>query len=72
MVVITRVDKAEAVPLTGTYCLISLSIFFETCSLLIQDALSDVRQFLTTNSPLKMIKNALHFILNALFALKVY
>ena len=35
-------------------------------------ALSGVRQFLTTESSLKMIKNALYFTSKALFVLKIF
>ena len=34
-------------------------------------ALSGLRQFLATESPLKMMKNAFHFTLKALFVLKI-
>ena len=34
--------------------------------------LIDLRQLLATESPLKMMKNAFHFILKALFALKIF
>ena len=36
------------------------------------DALSGLRQFLVTESPLKMMKNAIYFTLKALFALKIF
>ena len=37
-----------------------------------KDALSDLRQFLATESPLKMIKNAFYFTLKALFHSKIF
>ena len=37
-----------------------------------KDALSDLRQFLATESPLKMMKNAFYFTLKALFVLKIF
>ena len=36
------------------------------------DALSGLRQFLVTENPLKMMKNAIYFTLKALFALKIF
>ena len=38
----------------------------------IKSALSSVRQFLSTESPLKMTKNAFYFNSNALFVLNPY
>ena len=38
----------------------------------IKGALSGLRQFLTTESPLKMMKNAFYFILKVLFVLKTF
>ena len=35
-------------------------------------ALSDLRQFLATDSSLKMMKNAFYFTSKALFVLKIY
>ena len=35
-------------------------------------SLSGLRQFLATKSPLKMMKNAFHFTLKALFVLKIF
>ena len=35
-------------------------------------ALSDLRQFLATESPLKMMKNAFYFTLKAIFVLKIF
>ena len=35
-------------------------------------ALSGLRQFLATESPLKMMKNAFYFTLKALFVLKIF
>ena len=34
--------------------------------------LSGLRQFLTTRSPLKMMKNAFYYVLKALFVLKIF
>ena len=39
---------------------------------LLKGALSHMRQFLATESPLKMIKNAFYFILKTLRVLKVF
>ena len=39
---------------------------------LFKGALSDLRQFLTNESPLKMIKSSLYFTLKALFDLKIF
>ena len=36
-----------------------------------KDALSGLRQFLATESPLKLMKNAFYFTLKALFVLKI-
>ena len=38
----------------------------------VKGALSGLRQFLATESPLKMMKNAFHFILKALSVLKIF
>ena len=38
----------------------------------IKAALSGLRQFVTIESPLKMMKNAFYFILKALFVLKIF
>ena len=38
----------------------------------IKGALSGQRQFLATESPLKMMKNASYFTLKALFVLKIF
>ena len=38
----------------------------------IKGTLSGLRQFLATESPLKMMKNASYFTLKALFALKMF
>ena len=35
-------------------------------------ALSDMRQFLATESPLKMMKNVFYFTVKALFVLKIF
>ena len=37
-----------------------------------EDALSDLRTLLATESPLKMMKNAFYFTLKALFVLKIF
>ena len=39
---------------------------------LIKGALSGLRQFFVTESPLKMMKNAFYFTLKALFVLKIF
>ena len=39
---------------------------------IIKDVLSDLRQFLATESPWKLMKNAFYFILEALFVLKIF
>ena len=39
---------------------------------LLEGPLSDLRQFLTTENPLTMMKNAFHFMLKALFVLKIF
>ena len=39
---------------------------------LIKGTLSGLRQFLATESPLKMIKNAFNFTLKTLFVLKIF
>ena len=39
---------------------------------LVKDALSGVRQFLTNENPLKMMKNAFYVTLTALFVLKIF
>ena len=39
---------------------------------LFKGALSGLRQFLITESPLKMIKNTFYFTLKALFVLKIF
>ena len=38
----------------------------------VKDALSGLRQFVANENPLKMIKNAFHFTLKALFVLKIF
>ena len=38
----------------------------------IKGALSGLRQFLATESPLKMMKNAFYFTLKAFFVLKIF
>ena len=38
----------------------------------VKGALSGLRQFLTNESPLKMMKNAIYFTLKALFVLKMF
>ena len=37
-----------------------------------QDALSNLRQFLAIESPLKMMKNAFYFTLKAFFVLRIF
>ena len=37
-----------------------------------KDALLGLRQFLTTERPLKMMKNTFHFMLKALFVLQIF
>ena len=47
--------------------------FFESFDLLLlKSALSGLRHFLATESPLKMMKNAVYFTSKALFVLKIY
>ena len=41
-------------------------------TLKVNSALSDLRQFLAIESPLKMIKNAFYFTSKALFGLKIF
>ena len=41
-------------------------------SLQLKGPLSGLRQFLTTESPLKMIKNVFYFMLKALFVLEIF
>ena len=41
-------------------------------SKMLEGALSSLRQFLATKSPLKMMKNAVYFTLKALFVLKIF
>ena len=38
----------------------------------VKEALSGLRQFLTTESPLKMMKNAFYFTSEAFFILKIF
>ena len=38
----------------------------------IKDALSSLRQFLATESPLKLMKNTFYFTLKTLFVLKIF
>ena len=48
---------------------------FVSCLLqcfLIEDAFSGLRQFLTTESPLKVMKSAFYFIFKTLFVLKIF
>ena len=42
------------------------------CKLTLKGALYGLRQFLGTESPLKIMKNAFYFILEALFVLKIF
>ena len=39
---------------------------------IVKDLVSDLRQFLTTESPWKIMKNAFYFILKAIFVLKMF
>ena len=41
-------------------------------AVIIKDALSELRQYLENESPLKMIKNAFNFNLKTLFVLKIF
>ena len=41
-------------------------------TILFKGALQGLRQFLTTESPLKMMKNVLYFTLKALFVLEIF
>ena len=41
-------------------------------SLMTKDPLSNLRQFLTTESPLKIMKNTFYFMLKALFVLAIF
>ena len=47
---------------------LSINAFF----LMLKDVLSGLRQFLATESPLKIMKNAFDFISKALFVLKIF
>ena len=50
-------------------------VFFPGCdviSLEIKGALSGLRQFLSTERPLKMMRDVFYFILKALFVLKIF
>ena len=44
----------------------------QTTNGMFKGAPSDLRQFLATDSPLKMMKNAFYFILKVLFILKIF
>ena len=46
-------------------------IDLHTC-IVLQGPVSGMRQFLTTESPLKMMKNAFYFILKTFFALEIF
>ena len=52
----------------------SWSLFLIKCEIceIFKGALSGLRQFLATESPLKMMKNAFYFTLKALFVLKIF
>ena len=54
--------------------LFKLTFRCNTCQTLsfFKGALSDLRQFLATESPLKMMKNAFYFTLKAFFLLKKF
>ena len=54
-----------------TFCL--MFAFRVDCnSAWLKDTLSGLRQFLVTESPLKMMKNTFYFTLKALFVLKIF
>ena len=48
-------------------CVVTVTINVKVFFLFIKGALSSLRRFLVTESPLKMIKNAFYFTLKALF-----
>ena len=54
------------------YFLVELDTLKKFFSFVVKDALSGLRQFLATESPLKMMKNAFYFTLKALFILKMF
>ena len=47
-------------------------VILPTLELLFNGPLSGLRQFLATESPLKMMKNAFYFTLKALFVLQIF
>ena len=49
-----------------------ISLDLLATSLLNKGLLSDLRQFLTTEGPLKFMKNAFYFMLKAIFFLKIF
>ena len=49
-----------------------ISVEEEKDEINIKGALSGLRQFLPTESPLKIMKNAFYFTLKALFVLKIF
>ena len=51
---------------------LELPLNLSHCCLTIKGALSGLRQFLATESPLKMMKNAFYFTSKALFVLKIF
>ena len=59
-------------------CLFQMHVFIKStdCILLssfeLKGTLSGLRQFLATESPVKMMKNAFYFTLTALFVLKIH
>ena len=57
------------------HCITSMHLGFQERKqvvVFIKGALSDLRQFLATESPLKRMKNAFYFTLKALLALKIF
>ena len=65
--------KIRQVMLFYKYLLIwALELFRTLSEINFKGAHSGLRQFLTTESPLKMRKNAFYFILQALFFLKIF
>ena len=49
-----------------------ISVEKEKDEINIKGSLSGLRQFLTTEAPLKIMKNAFYFTLKALFVLKIF
>ena len=65
------IDKLTMFLLTKLPCNL-LSNIFAALSFTFTDAISGLRQFLTIDSPLKMMKNAFYFSSKALFVLKIF